>query len=29
MDNLDLFTKALGLTNPWYVSNTELKEVDN
>lgn len=29
MNNLDLFTKALGLTNPWYVSNTELKEVDN
>ena len=29
MNNLDLFTKALGLTSPWYVSDTELKEIDN
>ena len=29
MNNLDLFTKALGLTSPWYVSATELKEIDN
>lgn len=28
MNNVDLFTKALGLINPWYVSNVELKEID-
>lgn len=28
MNNVDLFTKALGLTSPWYVSVVELKEID-
>ena len=29
MNNLELFTKALGLSKPWYVSNTELKPIND
>ena len=29
MNTTDLFTAALGLSDPWYVTETELRDVEN